>query len=111
MYQYKVKVLNVVDGDTVDGIIDLGFNISFKMRFRLYGINTPEMHVATMDKAKLAKARVEGLLLNKECVADTYKPDKYGRWLAAFTVVDSAGVSVNVNQTLVKEGLAVEYML
>jgi len=111
MYQYKATVVNVVDGDTVDAVIDLGFHISVKIRFRLFGINTPEMHKDTLVQAKAAKARVEALLLNKECMADTYKPDKYGRWLANFIVVDSTGNAINVNQILIQEGLAVEYLV
>lgn len=111
MYQYKATVINVVDGDTVDAIINLGFNISVKLRFRLFGINTPEMHKDTMVQAMTSKVRVEQLLLNKECIANTYKPDKYGRWLADFIVIDSAGTTINVNKILVYEGLAVEYLV
>ena len=109
MYKYKATVVNVVDGDTVDAVINLGFHTSIKLRFRLFGINTPEMHKDTIVQANAAKVRVEELLLNKECIADTFKPDKYGRWLANFTVVNSTGTTINVNETLIKEGLAIQY--
>ena len=42
MYEYNFKLLKIVDGDTVDGIIDLGFDVSVKKRVRLVGINAPE---------------------------------------------------------------------
>jgi micrococcal nuclease len=111
MYQYKGTVTNVVDGDTVDATIELGFYVSLKLRFRLYGINAPEMKKDTLEAGKATKARVEELLLNKICTIDTYKPDKYGRWLAVFNVQTPHGMElVNVNQTLVMEKLAVTYM-
>lgn len=110
MYQYKGTVTNVVDGDTVDVTLEVGFYISLKLRFRLYGINTPELRTTTMTEGLASKARVSELLLNKTCVIDTYKPDKYGRWLGVFHVTDASGADINVNKTLIAEGLAVPYM-
>ena len=46
MYKYKFTFTRVIDGDTVDGILDLGFGISLKERIRLYGINAPETRAA-----------------------------------------------------------------
>ena len=53
MYQYKAKLIRVVDGDTVDAMIDCGFSTFKKERIRLYGINTPE--VRTRDKKEKEK--------------------------------------------------------
>jgi len=42
VYKYNAKLIRVIDGDTIDALIDLGFNVWVKKRIRLYGINTPE---------------------------------------------------------------------
>ena len=60
MYEYRAKVDRVVDGDTVDFIVDLGFKISFKIRTRLAGVNTPERGRADFKKATVM---LENLLL------------------------------------------------
>ncbi len=61
MYEYKFKALRVIDGDTVDGIIDLGFNVLLKERVRLYGINAPETRlqrsIKNIKERKLEKTR------------------------------------------------------
>ena len=76
MYQYKAKLIRVVDGDTVDAMIDCGFSTFKKERIRLYGINTPE--IRTRDKKEkekgfAAKARLEELLGegNNEFIVET----------------------------------------
>jgi micrococcal nuclease len=89
MYEYRVKsVLAVVDGDTIDVDIDLGFNISYTQRVRLAGIDTPESR--TKDKEeKVLGLEVKELLKKtlkdaKNIVIRTEKPDsteKYGRIL------------------------------
>ena len=58
MYEYKFKLDRVVDGDTIDVVIDLGFDVSYKSRVRLYGIDTPESRTRDLDekaRGKLAK--------------------------------------------------------
>ena len=65
MYQYKVKLIKVVDGDTIDVTIDLGFDITTKKRVRFSGINAPESRTRDLkEKAKglAAKARVKQIL-------------------------------------------------
>jgi len=61
MYEYKFKVTKVVDGDTVDGIIDLGFGILLKERVRVYGIDAPEIRlqksIKNLKERKLEKQR------------------------------------------------------
>lgn len=111
MYEYKCKVLNVVDGDTVDVEIDLGFHISKIDRIRLLGINTPELHAAdplVREQAQVAKARVESLAPTVVLIKTKLdKSDKYGRILG--TLVTSDGVEVN--KVLLDEGLAVPFMV
>jgi micrococcal nuclease len=115
MYEYRVKkVLKVVDGDTIDVDIDLGFDISFTQRVRLAGIDTPESR--TTDKYEKAlglevkdklKKSIEAA---KTIVIRTEKPDsteKYGRILG-WVFLDENPVSIN--QTLIDEGFAWSYM-
>jgi len=113
LYWYSAKCLNVVDGDTVDLDVDLGFGTHIHDRFRLAGINTPEISGVAKDTPEYlagiaAKERVTGLILNKTILVHTKKnpKDKYGRYLAYLFVGD-----VNVNDLLVTEKLAVPYMI
>lgn len=87
MYSYKAFVTNVVDGDTVDVEVDLGFKIKHGMRVRVDGVDTPELRSSNSlerTAAKYATAYVEKLILGQTVYLRTYKPkgDKYGRFLA-----------------------------
>jgi len=110
MYEYRAKLVRVIDGDTVDLDVDLGFNQHIvPMRFRLTGINTPEKNAKTAEErnAALAAAAVlKGMLADRELVVRTHRDsnDKYGRYLC---VVFYQGVSVN--DELVKLGHAAPY--
>ena len=115
MYEYRVKsVLAVVDGDTIDVDIDLGFNISYTQRVRLAGIDTPESR--TKDKEeKVLGLEVKELLKKtlkdaKNIVIRTEKPDsteKYGR-IVGWVFID--GSPDSFNQTLIASGYAWDYM-
>ena len=115
MYEYRVKkVLKVVDGDTIDVDIDLGFNISYYQRVRLAGIDTPESR--TTDKKEKAlglevKDRLKKAIdAATNVVIKTEKPDsseKYGRILGWIFFDDN---KVSINQTLIDEGYAWGYM-
>lgn len=115
MYEYRVrKVHKIVDGDTIDVDIDLGFNVSFYQRVRLAGIDTPESR--TTDKAEKAlglevKKKLGDLLANAEnIVIRTEKPDsteKYGRVLGWLFI---NGQEQSINHALIASGYAWEYM-
>jgi micrococcal nuclease len=115
MYEYKVKkVYKVVDGDTIDVDIDLGFNISYYQRVRLAGIDTPESR--TKDKMEKAfglesKKRLEDILKDcKKVVIRTQKPDsteKYGRILGWLYIDDQ---DLSVNDQMIRDGYAWGYM-
>ena len=85
MYEYKIKLDRVIDGDTVDAYIDLGFDVSVKKRIRFMGINTPESRTRDLEeKAKglAAKERVKELLEGCENIKLTsHGVGKYGRCL------------------------------
>jgi len=108
-YLYRGKVLKVVDGDTVDVQIDLGFALSFKQRFRLYAINAPELRGEHKEAGKKSKEFLKGLIHGKDVLIRTYKDrqGKYGRYLAYIYSYDD---EVCINDVMVKEGHAVKYM-
>ena len=115
MYEYRVKkITGVVDGDTIDVDIDLGFNIAYSQRVRLAGIDTPESR--TTDKKEKAlglevKQRLKDILAKASVVViRTQKPDsteKYGRVLG-WLFVD--GAEQSVNEALIADGYAWGYM-
>ena len=111
MYEYACKVDRVVDGDTCDVTLDLGFKILHKCRVRLYGIDTPESRTRNKDeKARglLAKAYlVDAIDSGDKVVIQTKLKDskgKFGRVLGD-VVVDG----VNINQSMIKDHHAVAY--
>lgn len=114
-YIFRATCTNVVDGDTIDCELDLGFNLKATHRLRFYGVNTPEMHdkdSVIRTNAKLAKEFVKEMVLDKEIMVQTYKSDVFGRYLAkVFIPVEGAdGVYNCLNDLLVREGYAEEYM-
>ena len=110
MYNYKAELLKVVDGDTVDMNVDMGFNVRIKQRMRLYGIDTAELRDKDEDKRKKAlKAKdyvCELLKLNQSYEIETYKEDKYGRLLVKIYLNEEE----TLNEMLLKIGLAEFYM-
>ena len=115
MYEYTVKKLyKVVDGDTIDVDIDLGFNISYYQRVRLAGIDTPESRTTDKNEKALGlevKKRLDEILkASTKIVIKTEKPDsteKYGRILGWIYIDDQ---KTSVNEELIKDGFAWEYM-
>jgi len=115
MYEYRVKkLINVVDGDTIDVEIDLGFDISIFKRVRLAGIDTPESRTTDKMEKSLgleSKAKLKQLLSDaKLIVIKTEKPDsseKYGRVLGWLYIDD---IKVSINDTLIASGYAWSYL-
>ena len=121
MYEYKAVVDRVVDGDTIDVTIDLGFSVWKKMRVRMEGINTPESRTRDLEEKKrglAAKDRLKSILEfnNNKCILKVSGVGKYGRALATVLVESLSplngedGVTlIDVNKQLIEEGHAVEY--
>ena len=121
MYEYKAIVDRIVDGDTIDVTIDLGFKVWKKMRVRMEGINTPESRTRDLEEKKrglAAKDRlIEILKFNdNECVLKVSGVGKYGRALATVMVNSLSPLNgedgitlIDVNKQLIEEGHAVEY--
>ena len=86
IYIYRAELVRVVDGDTVDLIIDLGFDTFRRERFRLYGIDAPEMRTEAGKAARAwlwdALQPLEAIYVQTLQLATKAKRDKYGRFLA-----------------------------
>jgi len=113
MYQYKCKVIKVIDGDTVDIDIDLGFNVILSnQRVRLAGLDAPESRTTNLEekpRGLLSKKKVEEQLAVGAWVKiNTIKDDsndKFGRILGEFILDDGT----NVNNWLIENNYAVSY--
>lgn len=108
-YCYKAHVVRVVDGDTIDVAIDLGFNVSIKERLRLARINAPEIYGVKKESLEYKQGmkstqRVKELVENKDVIIETSKKGKYGRYIAEVWVEGES-----VSDILLSEGLATEY--
>ena len=109
-----MTVTRVVDGDTIYGDVDLGFNFGArKMEFRLAEVNTPELKGNTRTAGLASKKFVEDTILNKEVCILTKKDtkEKFGRYLAEVFYQDATGNYVSLNKELVDKGLAVPFMV
>lgn len=100
-YEYKATVSNVVDGDTVDLVIDVGFKINVRQRVRLARIDTPERSQANYQTAK---DFVKNAVLGKSVTVKTEKVSKWGYYLAEI-MFDGK----NLNDELFNAGLAKYY--
>jgi endonuclease YncB( thermonuclease family) len=101
-----------VDGDTVDLLVDLGFTILVRTRFRLLGIDTPETNRRASREAGLAaQSFAESLApLGSEVLVRSHKTGEYGRWLAEICPLDERGDPLpSVNEALVEAGHAERY--
>ena len=121
MYEYKLNLLRVVDGDTIDGYIDLGFNIKVKKRIRLLGINAPEIRLQSKIKdvserrARKAlglevKSELTALLKGSDISIKTKldKTGKYGRVLGVIFIYKDDS-KININELLLSRGLVEKY--
>lgn len=111
-YIYKIKVTRVVDGDTIDAEIDLGFNLKLNKRIRLYGINTPETRTRDNEEKKrglAAKKFLQQIVDEQQGVLFLKSLDqgKFGRCIGVLFEQDFDDQSIN--EVLVQEGHAVEY--
>jgi micrococcal nuclease len=111
MYQYKIKKINrVIDGDTIDVDIDLGFWVTVSYRVRLKDIDAAETRTLDVEEKKEGvKARLwleKELARKGEWIIETHKEDKYGRILGTLYFV---GDPVTLNERMLNEGIAKPY--
>ncbi len=111
MYNYKAKIARIVDGDTMDIVVDLGFKITTNQRIRLKGINTPETYKVKKDSDEYKRGMAAKDFViqrftdnNYEAVIDTDKDTgKYGRYIAVVWLADN---KTSLNDELVEKGYA-----
>jgi micrococcal nuclease len=116
-YIYRAKLDRVVDGDTVDALIDVGFDIWFKKRIRFMGLDTWESRTRDLEekkKGKLATERTRQLLEDVSAKSGYFRLKshglgKYGRVLGELFIMDVDGKQWNINETLIAEGHAYVY--
>ena len=120
MYDYKCELIRVVDGDTVDLNVNLGFDIWVKKRVRLYGIDAPESRTRDLEEKKLGQAATvalqelldDGIRFHNGTIrleSKIYERDKFGRVIGILhldTNTEGTITSIVVNRWMVQEGHA-----
>lgn len=117
MFDYLAKVIKIVDGDTIDVDVDLGFHTFTRVRLRFARINTPELRGAEKEAGKAAKQFVVERLVqaNDTIMIQTQKTGKYGRWIAEVLytneendklIKSDSTTFINLNDELVENGHA-----
>jgi len=114
MYEYKVTIDRIIDGDTVDVNIDLGFGVVLtKKRIRLYGIDTPESR--TRNKEEKVRGLLSKSFLQLQCPVGSYAKlishdiGKFGRIIGELFEYNKHENTVSINQLMCDEGFAVPY--
>ncbi len=116
LWLYRAKVINIIDGDTVDLLVDKGTDDYKKMRIRLKGINAPEIHNVkhgskTHIKGMASKKVLEEKILGKEVMLTTYKDKtgKYGRYIGVIDLPTGPKTMsyIDINHWMTSKGYAV----
>ena len=109
LYNYRANVVSVYDGDTCTVDIDLGLGVWVRgEKIRLYRINAPEIRGKEREKGLLSRDYLRKLIGGKSILLQTIKDKKgkYGRYLGEIWVEDEKGKWMNVNDEMVKRGMA-----
>jgi micrococcal nuclease len=109
MYTYNAELIRVIDGDTIEAMVDLGFHTWRKVTVRLYGINAPESRTRDLEEKErglAAKKRLTELLKDGKFLLESHGIGKYGRCLGIIYVEE---FEVNLNYLLIEEGHAELY--
>lgn len=112
-YTYRAALERVVDGDTLDIHVDLGFGVTIKQRFRIYGINAPEIFSVKIGTDERSKGEAAKQFVSQQLptvfTVKTYKDgqEKYGRYLCDVLYVDPNGVEHNLALEMITAGHAV----
>lgn len=94
MYEYNAYIKRIVDGDTFDADVDLGFHTWGKQRFRINGYSAPEIRGVEHEFGVIAKAKLEELLpLESMITITSTKTEKFGRWLADLTLKNGSTIT------------------
>jgi len=117
MYEYRVSIDRVVDGDTVDCWIDLGYNLKIHKRIRFAGVNAPETRTRDKEEKKRGLLAKDWLInkidpkvvgSEKQIILKSYEYGKYGRVIGELFIV-SGSRKQSINKMMLAEGLVTEY--
>jgi len=99
MYQYNAVCTRVIDGDTVEVVVDVGFNIKHTIRGRLYNVDAPELFSGNnKDNARKVKEYLDELVLNKTVVVNTYKDRmSFNRWIIEIHSLNGQSINEQVS--------------
>lgn len=111
-YQYWARVKRVVDGDTIELDVDVGFKVMFRERFRLLGVDTPEVYGVKRTSEEYKRGKAASDFVKKRIPVGSWvevkvysdKREKYGRWLCEIFVDGKS-----LNEALLEKGFAQEY--
>jgi len=111
MFEYKGKVKRIIDGDTIDAYIDLGFDVWITKRIRFMGIDTPESRTRDLTEKRYGKGATHRLTemleqADNKFIVKSHGTGKFGRVLGELFIV---GDLVSINDRLINEGHAVAY--
>lgn len=110
LYHYACQLRKVIDGDTVDVAIDLGFDTLILRRVRMVGINTPEKHGETRAMGDAATAHLQLLLSQPgELRVISHEVEKFGRVLGTLILQKPDGTEIDINRQMVQDGHALAY--
>lgn len=102
----NATITNVVDGDTFDADVILGYGITVNQRFRINGINTPEIFGTEKQTGKISKKFMNDNFLKKDILIHNKGLDSFRRNLAEIYFINQDNILINVAQMLVEKGLA-----
>jgi len=112
MFEYAINVLRVVDGDTVDARVDLGFKVHHNIRIRIYGLNTPETRTRDLEEKKKgleAKERMKELVAGADkIILQSHGVGKFGRCLGSL-LMSTGDEQFDVAEKLISEGHGTPY--
>jgi micrococcal nuclease len=109
-YSYRVKsIVKIIDGDTFDCIMDLGFDVLLEARVRMYGIDTPESRTRDLEEKKFGLLAKDWLSnhLNDDIVISTELDNEKGKFGRVLGTVWTEGI--NINEKMIDEHMAVRY--
>ena len=113
MYEYKARLVRVIDGGTIDADIDMGFQVHIDQRIKLFGVNAPDPKSYDTEERERGLASKNRLIeiLPKEIIVQTMlnKRGKFGRILGIVMYKEEHGEIVNVNDLIISEGFATRY--
>lgn len=104
-YTFTALVTKVIDGDTIQCVVDLPFHIKIEERFRLINVDCPEVRGSTKVAGSVAADFVKSKIENKIVSITSYKDDSFGRWLADVYYTEN-DISIHLNGQLLDLGLA-----